>query len=631
MPRNPRPDHPRSPVEDFSAAIRNVSDDDEERPQQPQRGHIRRDRDRAGASDSESDEAGGNVNIASATRQELITICHQHQVDYQHLCAENRDLRKKIADLELAVRDQPVQPRARGARMIVNSAVIAENFSDIDATARRNAVLVCPFARPQTFMMFDNFTVLVSPDDPARFASASMQQACLIAEILDATPSHMRSFLSHEEYWKISAGACNNVRANTLKNVKGNLKLIFPELIQHLYQNSDGTLGRMLTPAERLHNNTLLHLLGYHSEREKPEEKYDQAPPLLYKDGIVSNERFLIVPALPKIILVILYGASILESYKPAGNSFGVKFKITELTPGLIAFSCIFARFIISGDVSLTETGAVTNMQYIKYFYQYRGLLADIWESSDGRYIRDYYEREVFQRVGLQKVSGQTPTGSAGPQAAVSGGIDSIRAQFAANLRITATNSDDLSYMDIPESTRVSSQGHHSGALVASSGHHDDTNLPERERLLGVPSISLRNSPLTIPSHVPSVSSHAQSRVRIPTPSNVPSPTLSHSPSPIPSRASSPVLSRTPSPKPSHAPSPLVSASRGSKGQGGVSARTASSLELHDEDVVGPSNKRNLKEGSAGSGRRNGVQVLGEKPRRSTRKTGGSSKKDSMI
>ncbi|THH28011.1 hypothetical protein EUX98_g6167 [Antrodiella citrinella] len=84
------------PHEDFTADLQAIPDEYDDVRHQPERRTTHRDYDEM-SSDSEV-----SINIQSATRQDLIKLCHKQQLDYQHLLVENRELKKRVADLELA-------------------------------------------------------------------------------------------------------------------------------------------------------------------------------------------------------------------------------------------------------------------------------------------------------------------------------------------------------------------------------------------------------------------------------------------------------------------------------------------------------------------------------------------------
>ncbi|THH13912.1 hypothetical protein EUX98_g9669 [Antrodiella citrinella] len=400
---------------------------------------------------------------AGATAEHLRTLLYDSQVKYGELLALYRKVKADKSDLKLRVEALKAQsgPTKGKKKNVISSSLIKKHIEPIDTCGRKYGLLVHPFPTNNMFINIGPKRPDVNPNGPERYMSPEMEKLGFIAELFDAvTPGKtLHPLFEHAEFGSAFCYAANSVRSNSLTPLKSNLvSFIFPHLARHLSKTvmrngQEATL--LVSPSERGKDVELLRLLGHHPERKKEEDRYDQLPPLLYKDGNTDRvENLFLGHGLTDIACVALFGAGVLRTLSPTSNSSGVKWKITHATPGLIALSCILARYLISEDTALQPQGKQTRILYQRDFEAYKRMIIKSAHTPHMQRVVASFQRDVFVRLGRAKPNTVAPVDATETEP---NAIELAMAQMENEVVITAdaapistSSGQSLSYLSNP-------------------------------------------------------------------------------------------------------------------------------------------------------------------------------------
>ncbi|KAF9783984.1 hypothetical protein BJ322DRAFT_988718, partial [Thelephora terrestris] len=101
-------------------------------------------------------------------------------------------------------------------------------------------------------------------------------------------------------------------------------------------------------------------------------------PPILLPEGSTRMRDVFLNPALINVLKVIFFGRSSLEGNgKSSGPTpSGVKWGLSEVTPGTIALAAVIVRAILSPDTDFAPRGNVTGINYLESFREYKKILS---------------------------------------------------------------------------------------------------------------------------------------------------------------------------------------------------------------------------------------------------------------
>ncbi|KAK0466928.1 uncharacterized protein EV420DRAFT_1698985 [Desarmillaria tabescens] len=141
-----------------------------------------------------------------------------------------------------------------------------------------------------------------------------------------------------------------------------------------------------------------LDLLGY-----RPSNKtYSSLPPILWEDGVKGDPRSIFrSTTLMKILFVIFYGGASLKqkSTKKAVKSKQTNaflWKLTETSPGTMAYAATVARFVLSGDERFDKRGGRSGINYASDYYQYKRTIIEAISTSHMKQTIAAYNRFLF-------------------------------------------------------------------------------------------------------------------------------------------------------------------------------------------------------------------------------------------
>jgi len=131
------------------------------------------------------------------------------------------------------------------------------------------------------------------------------------------------------------------------------------------------------------------------------------------------------------IAKIILFGPSALEpssgGKRKGRRRVGDKWGVTSVTPGLIAWSCILARFFLSPDLEFGDEGTNTKINYIGDFYQYLYILIMERDDEHIQSVFAFFNQHIFGTTPEHGLQAPEPDSEPGEDAA-----NNVRAALAA-------------------------------------------------------------------------------------------------------------------------------------------------------------------------------------------------------
>ncbi|KAK0457559.1 uncharacterized protein EV420DRAFT_1689055 [Desarmillaria tabescens] len=225
----------------------------------------------------------------------------------------------------------------------------------------------------------------------ARYASAESEQDALYAEIYSALKENFH-FCFAKNYGpakKLFLKSASDGRSTFLNRVKNDA---FHTIFGALVPSASNTDFDPLTDPH------CLDLLGY-----RPSNKtYSSLPPILWEDGVKGDPRSIFrSTTLMKILFVIFYGGASLKqkSTKKAVKSKQTNaflWKLTETSPGTMAYAATVARFVLSGDECFDKRGGRSGINYASDYYQYKRTIIEAISTSHMKQTITAYNRFLF-------------------------------------------------------------------------------------------------------------------------------------------------------------------------------------------------------------------------------------------
>ncbi|KIP05745.1 hypothetical protein PHLGIDRAFT_14352 [Phlebiopsis gigantea 11061_1 CR5-6] len=222
--------------------------------------------------------------------------------------------------------------------------------------ARRFAVLVFPFLKADDFTR--SFSE-ITHDGSARYLSDEHREHGITADIYYHFPTSCHEGLrsGHRAIMSHILDAMSGARSQAVNAVKDARNAIFDTLPPDV---------RALISQKNWDDPRLSGFL-----RGNAVNADDYSRPfalLLYSPTHQGDIRGLYqAPWLFKLAAVLLWGASandVDRSSAPPSNCNGVKWKVTDITPGFIAFCCILACFLLGPNKSFGQIGSTTKTDY---------------------------------------------------------------------------------------------------------------------------------------------------------------------------------------------------------------------------------------------------------------------------
>ncbi|KAF4583959.1 hypothetical protein EYR40_002457 [Pleurotus pulmonarius] len=306
----------------------------------------------------------------------LVKALQDAQLENGELKQQLMELQDKIAALEAS------KPR-RGNR---GSHVTASTVNpEEEASKRRLAQIAKRYTIMHQLWVPDSVFPVSRPpkpsNDPSYYGARENWMLGIAAELYEVFPEDMHSLLrlaSTGTEFQFSLGAQRQAMAHTLRNCAAHIFDILGVPSQ-AFKDSD---SRRASPE-------LVALL-------KPSRNgvYPSLPPLLYPLGNMTD--IFQNPVLPLILRIALFGKTSLSS-KPAANSSGRKWAVTQVTTGSICLAAIMARFLASPDNDLSSIGGQTKINYEQDFHAYYELIESTKTTRKGRQLHSLFQQTVFK------------------------------------------------------------------------------------------------------------------------------------------------------------------------------------------------------------------------------------------
>ncbi|THH27137.1 hypothetical protein EUX98_g7059 [Antrodiella citrinella] len=303
-----------------------------------------------------------------------------------HLAEKDVLIRKLLVENK-ALNDSMPKRKGKAASLAPS---ITKHDDDIKSIARRYTVLTSVFYDSTLLNVFQTRPAMDLDNLTERYASDISKRAAKAAELFDEVkkPSVQR-LMAHSHFNDVFAKAVQLQRSNNILALKNRATVIFGHIP-----------GFSITD-----KNAKMALLKHDLESQK----YSMKPPILYETGQPRYARYLYRNlAIAKAMRIILFGASGVsdndvslehwQSFQPQGTSSGVKWNIGSVTPGLIAYACISAIYLLSKDIAFQETGSKTKIPYGQIFEELKMQLVQIHDMPAGVALFRYFNTRMFTR-----------------------------------------------------------------------------------------------------------------------------------------------------------------------------------------------------------------------------------------
>ncbi|TFY65015.1 hypothetical protein EVJ58_g2242 [Rhodofomes roseus] len=328
-----------------------------------------------------------------------------YQVEYARMRTELRDVKVELATLQ-------AQNQGRGKRTRVSKTKgIGELDERLAVAARQYALLASPWLNPSAFdfQQCPN----IDPNSKDRYDNDESRQQGSAAELFSWVPFDLHPRIENADagFIQLFKTAMQGARSNAINNVLHCANEIFGMPALHFARKGsynrgeDADMQRLIRTPDKPKDYDAIVPVLFPAEDREPLEK--QMPRIFQSMYLVQAAK------------VMLFGK---QSLTRAGGTqsgkqpVGKQWHITHPTDGLIAFSAIVARYLLSPDTALEERGDETKIQYFDSFNLYKELLARM-DAKRKESLVAFYLLHVFSiKVSLSSES-QSATTPGIPQA----------------------------------------------------------------------------------------------------------------------------------------------------------------------------------------------------------------------
>ncbi|THH17153.1 hypothetical protein EUX98_g9180, partial [Antrodiella citrinella] len=212
--------------------------------------------------------------------------------------------------------------------------------------------------------------------NPDRYKSALATEQGFIAELYEHIPARLHAHMPRNRFIQLFCQGGKDLLSSLLHTLRGKGTLLFESIpnvksawFEHKYDRSTVDEFQKLLLVDR---------------------NYVRYCPLLYPDFKKDQRWIFDNIILKRILKLIMFGPSSLSRSKVAKpKTNAILWGVSSITPGMIAFAAIVARFIISPDPAFAHVGDVTKASYLDDFNQYKALLMSGSPTMD-KIIRRY-------------------------------------------------------------------------------------------------------------------------------------------------------------------------------------------------------------------------------------------------
>ncbi|KAJ8694612.1 hypothetical protein PTI98_007269 [Pleurotus ostreatus] len=307
---------------------------------------------------------------------ELVKALQDVQLENGELKQQLTELQDKIAALEAS------RPRRgkRGSNVTAGGTVNPE-----DEVEHRLAQIAKHYMIMHQLWVPDNVFPVSRPpkssNDPGYYSARENWVLGIAAELYEVFPKDMHNTLRLAETgseFQSSMATQRQAMAHTLRNCATRIFNVLGVPSQAFKDNDSCRASPELIALLKPSKNGL----------------YPPLPPLLYLLGNTTD--IFQNPVLPLILRVALFGKTSLSS-KPAANSSGCKWAVTQVTTGSICLAAIMAPFLASPNNDLSSIGGQTKINYEQDFHNYYKLIKSTKTTRKGRQLRTLFQQTVFK------------------------------------------------------------------------------------------------------------------------------------------------------------------------------------------------------------------------------------------
>ncbi|KAG9219807.1 hypothetical protein CCMSSC00406_0009504 [Pleurotus cornucopiae] len=295
---------------------------------------------------------------SSVSITSLTLALRESQLENDRLAETIRELKDKVAELQA---EKAARKRGRKGRSSKNAAPagsddegqVDDPETKITSLAKRFCILHRPWVPEASFGQQPP----KPSSDPSYFGSREQWTLGSSAEIYEVVPSELHHLLSTARISSVFRSAVGAQRVAMAHSLKTCAPRIFAKI--------DIPESAFTSATTRAESGQLQALLKWNVNKPG----FPTLAPILYEPHSGRDRPFQ-NPVLPLILRVILFGPSSLTS-RPAANSSGRKWEVSQVTIGGICLSAVMARFLISEDTELSRVGSTTNIDYEEAFHAY--------------------------------------------------------------------------------------------------------------------------------------------------------------------------------------------------------------------------------------------------------------------
>jgi len=270
-----------------------------------------------------------------------------HQLEYAEMRTELRDAKIKVATLEAELKTL----KGPGKRARVSKTKgIGELDERLAVAARQYALLASPWLNPTAFDFHE--CPDIDPNSKDRYVDAESRQKGSAAELFGYVPPDLHPRIENADagFVQLFKSAMQGARSNAVNSVLHNVNEIFNMPALHFARKGSYKRG------EDAEMQRLICTPG------KPKDYSDFAPALFpAEDTTIVMSHIFRSMYLAQAAKVILFGKQSLartgrgsqSGKQPVGKQWGIIYP----TDGLIAFSAIVVRYLLSPDTALEEVG----------------------------------------------------------------------------------------------------------------------------------------------------------------------------------------------------------------------------------------------------------------------------------
>ncbi|KAJ3557611.1 hypothetical protein NP233_g11698 [Leucocoprinus birnbaumii] len=233
----------------------------------------------------------------------------------------------------------------------------------------------------------------VDPEDPSRYSNPKFATQAITSELYESIPSILHPVMSSfpGEFSSVFSSTLNEHRRILLRKVQDKAQSIFPILAKH----------SQLTLKERRQHPVFRAALYGSASENVTRIKY---PPPLFPNWDRRKLKFIFMaPEIPIVMRLILFSKMSLAGEKkaPSRPTNGQLWKVTQVSPGSIAFASVFIIYLFSGDSQFRAVGPDSGIPYGQLFDKYKEiLLGRLRKGKKG--IFQWYNERVFKGQSLR-------------------------------------------------------------------------------------------------------------------------------------------------------------------------------------------------------------------------------------